>query len=204
MKKTQLLLLSVVAAATVLHAETYDFKDPKGVNNARFNLDAPLEAISGTASGISGTIEFDPEAVENTSGTIEIAVDSMTVPNSTMQGHLTSEDWLHGDKHPTITFTAKSVNSVKMDGDRIQADVTGDLTIKGITREITIPVTFMHLPGRLSDRTNGAMKGDLLVVRSDFTVERSPFNIMPGKVQDKVAEEIEISFAIAGAAPEQS
>jgi polyisoprenoid-binding protein YceI len=56
-------LIALTCLATAVHAapETFDFKDPKGVNNAVFKLTAPLETIEGSASGISGTVSFDPE-----------------------------------------------------------------------------------------------------------------------------------------------
>ena len=54
------LVLAGVASAALAAPQTFDFKDPKGVNNAVFKLDAPLEAINGTANGISGTVTFDP------------------------------------------------------------------------------------------------------------------------------------------------
>ncbi|MGL5020036.1 MAG: YceI family protein, partial [Luteolibacter sp.] len=59
------------------------------------------------------------------------------------------------------------------------------------------------LPGKLADRSNGKMQGDLLVVRSSFTIKRSDFKINTEAPTDKVADEIEISLAIAGAAPKK-
>jgi len=45
------------------------------------------------------------------------------------------------------------------------------------------------------------MKGDLLVIRSNFTIKRIDFGINPGAPQDKVSNEIELTLSIAGAAP---
>jgi hypothetical protein len=45
------------------------------------------------------------------------------------------------------------------------------------------------------------MKGDLLVIRSSFTVKRSDFGIMPGQAEDKVSDAIELTLSIAGASP---
>ena len=42
------------------------------------------------------------------------------------------------------------------------------------------------------------MQGDLLVLRTSFTINRSAFNIMAGQATDKVAEDIELSLALAG------
>ena len=61
--KSKLIILTTLTtlAAAWAAPETFDFKDPKGINNATFKLDAPLESISGSASGISGSVVFDPE-----------------------------------------------------------------------------------------------------------------------------------------------
>jgi hypothetical protein len=47
----------------------------------------------------------------------------------------------------------------------------------------------------------GNHEGDLLVIRASFTIKRTDFNINPGQYEDKVANEIALTFAIAGAAP---
>ena len=68
--KFSMLLLALACAATSALAapQAFDFKDPKGVNNVIFKLDAPLEAISGSAGGISGTVTFDPAEPAATKG----------------------------------------------------------------------------------------------------------------------------------------
>jgi polyisoprenoid-binding protein YceI len=118
-----LLALSSLNGAVLAATQTFDFKDPKGVNNAVFKLDAPLEAISGNATGISGTVSFDPENPAATRGKIVVATSSL-------------------------------------------------------------------------------LKGDLLVIRSSFTVKRSDFGLMPGQAEDKVSDTIELTLSIAGASPQ--
>lgn len=69
------------AAAALAAPISFDFKDPKGVNNVAFHLDAPLESISGTASGITGNVMFDPANPAALNGKIVIASNSLKVPN---------------------------------------------------------------------------------------------------------------------------
>lgn len=193
-----LLGLPLTAAAAPI---SFDFKDPKGVNNIQFKTDAPLESTSGSGNGITGTISFDPAAPEKTTGQIVLATKSLTVPNPMMNGHLLSDNWLNAEAFPTITFKADSVTNAKKDGDNVTADVTGSLTLHGVTKELTVPVKFTYLPGKLEARSGGSLKGDLLVVRSRFDVSRSDFGIKPGEYQDKVSEQISITLSLAGSAP---
>ena len=88
MKLTHIIPLVSLTLATAVYAapESFDFKDPKGVNNAVFNLDAPLESVNGSASGITGTVTFDPENPGATTGKIVVAADSLTVPNPDAEG----------------------------------------------------------------------------------------------------------------------
>ncbi|MCS6244209.1 MAG: YceI family protein [Opitutus sp.] len=204
------LRLPVVFAACALlttaaaHAapQTFDFKDPKGVNNIQFNLDAPLEAITGTANGVSGSVSFDPAAPATTTGRIVLEAKSLTVGNSMMLDHLQGAKWLDVAQYPTIVFEASKLSNVRTQGAQILADLTGKLTLKGITKELTVPVTFTYLADKLGARLNDEkIKGDLLVLRSTFAINRSEFNIMAGQATEKVSESIQLSLAIAGAAP---
>jgi polyisoprenoid-binding protein YceI len=205
MKTTKIILLasaSLLAGAYSLHAaaKDFDFKDPKGVNNVSFLLDAPLESISGNAKGVSGTVSFDPENPKAVSGTIVIETGSLTATNDMLQEHMLGDGWLDATSHPEITFATKSLSKVETTENGFTAHVTGDFSLKGVTKELTVPVTFTYLPDMLGKRSNGSMKGDLLVLRSTFTINRSEFGIKPGENTDKVAEEIELRLAIAGAA----
>lgn len=204
MRKVFTSLLTLVLISTVslqAKAKTFDFDDPKGVNSVSFTLDAPLEQINGSGKGVTGKVSFDPENPEATSGSIVIATDSLTVTNDTMREHMLGEGWLDAKNHPKITFVAKSMSKVESTDKGISAHLTGSFTLKGVTKEIVVPVTLTYLPGMLSARTNGKADGDLLVIRSNFSINRSEFVIKPGDNTDKVAEEIELRLAIAGAAP---
>jgi len=202
--KSQLfaLIASAAFASTTFAApQTFDFKDPKGVNNAVFRLDAPLEAINGSASGISGTVTFDPENPGATKGKIVVDAKSLTVPNSMMKEHLHGDQWMDVAKNPTITFDVKDLKNVKTAGDNTTADAAGTITVRGISKELTVPVKLTYLKDKLAARTNGQMKGDLLVVRSSFSINRADFGINPKAPADKVAEAIELTLSIAGASP---
>ena len=203
--KTILFSCAILCAGSpLLQAEvkTYDFEDPKGINNVSFLLDAPLESISGNAKGVSGSVTFDSANPEAVSGTITIETASLTSTNNKLQEHMLGKGWLDASSHPKITFVAKSVSEVEGLKEGFKAQLTGDFTLKGITKELTVPVTFTYLPDMLGKRSNGAIEGDLLVLRSTFTINRSDYGIKPGQNLDKVAEEIELRLAIAGAAPD--
>jgi polyisoprenoid-binding protein YceI len=199
MKLTHLIPLLTLATAVYAAPQSFDFKDPKGVNNAVFKLDAPLESINGSASGISGTVVFDPENPAATTGKIIVASESLTVPNPMQNGHMHSDKWLDVAKYPEITFEAKSLANVKTDGNVTIADVTGIFTLHGVAKEITTPVKLTYLKGKLSARVPN-MKGDLLVIRANFVINREDFNIQKGQYEDKVSDNIDLSLSIAGAA----
>lgn len=192
------LALAVPLAAAPL---TFDFKDPKGVNNVSFSLDAPLEAINGSANGISGKVSFDPDNPAATKGRIIVQTASMHVPNPMMKGHMLGEQWMDAAGHPEITLDVSSLKSVTREPNAIRAEAVGKFKLKGVERNITVPVTLTYLANKLADRTNGSMQGDLLVIRAKFTVKRSDYGINPGAPADKVADTVELKLAIAGAAP---
>ena len=201
--KTKLITSLVFSALTgiaLAAPHTFDFKDPKGVNNAVFKLDAPLEAINGSANGITGTVSFDAENPGATTGKIVVTAESLTVPNPMMNTHLHGAMWMDAAQFKEITFEAKALQNVKTTGDTTTADATGSFTVHGVTKEITVPVKLTYLQGKLGQRVP-KLEGDLLVLRAHFTIKRSDYGINPGAPADKVSDEIELTLSLAGASP---
>jgi len=196
-----LLALGALANTAVAAPQTFDFKDPKGVNNATFKLDAPLEAVSGNATGISGKVTFDPADPSATKGKIVVSTTSLRVGNPMQQQHMQGPQWLEVAKYPEVSFEAKEFKNVKSDGNATTADVTGTFTLKGNSKEITIPVKLTYLKGMLGKRVPN-QNGDLLVIRANFSIKRSDFGIMPGQMEEKVSDVIDLGLSIAGASPQ--
>jgi polyisoprenoid-binding protein YceI len=120
-----------------------------------------------------------------------------------MQEHMLGAEWLDTAKHPEITFEIKEVLNSKKEGNTGVAEVKGVFTLKGISKEVIVPVKVTYLPGRLADRTGGKVEGDLLVVRTNFQINRGDYGIKQGENLDKVSDVIDISLALAGAAPKK-
>jgi len=196
------LTLAVTTGVAFAAPQKFDMKDPKGVSHVGFLLDAPLESISGTANGVSGEVIIDKENPEFIDGKIVLATETLHVPNPVMKDHLHGEDWMEIETHETITFEPKKLSDVKQEDNKVTANVTGDLTVKGVTKEVTAPVTATLLEGRLGER-NPDVEGDLLVLRGNFKVRRADFGINPKAPSDKVAEDIEITLNLAGASPKE-
>ena len=152
-------------------------------------------------ASISGTVTFDPADPAATKGKIVVATASLHVGNSMQQQHMLSDKWLDAAKYPEIVFEAKELKNLKTDGDATTADVSGAFTLKGISKEMTVPVKLTYLKDKLGQRVP-KLKGDLLVIRANFTIKRSDFGIMPGQMEEKVYEAIELTLSIAGASPQ--
>jgi len=197
-------LLSLAIAGSALAAPlSFDFKDPKGVNAIQFHLDSLLEPIAGTASGVTGTVSFDPANPGATTGKIVVAASSLTVSNSMMTEHLQGNNWLDVANNPEITFELGQLSNVQTTGNTTSATATGKFTLKGVTKEISVPVRLTHLAGAFGKRINKPeLGGDLLVIRGEFTINRADYGIQPGKNEDKVNPEIKLTLAIVGGAPQ--
>jgi polyisoprenoid-binding protein YceI len=198
------IILVVIAIFLEARAETlsFDFKDPRGVSNVAFSLDAPLESINGTAKRIAGTVIVDPDNLSTAKGKVVIATKSLVVPNPIMRMHLLSKDWLNARSNPEISFEITKVGRVTKKGaGASEVEVTGAFTLNQVTKEIVTKADVIYLSGKLGETTNQKIHGDLLVVRSNFKIRRSDFRIRPGEFLDKVSDEISLSVNIIGSAP---
>lgn len=205
--KTAVLALSAAATivgpnvlphATRSDAREYDFKDPKGVSGMTFLVDSLVEPICGTASDVTGSVTFDPANPSAMSGKIVVGSASVKSLNERMTEHIHSERWLDAAKYATIEFASKSVKNLKAAGENAwTADVVGDFLLHGVAKELTIPVRVNFLPGMRDKRIQGK-RGDLVVLRSTFSIKLKDFAIDGGVPIERVGETVEVRVAIVG------
>lgn len=182
-------------------AINFDFKDPKGVNSIIFQMDAPLESINGSGDRIYGEVSFNPKKPEDTKGTIFLDAKSLHVGNPVLKEHMHGEDWLNVEKYGQIKFQLSKLHNIKKTKNDLLADAKGKMSIRNITIEMNIPIKITYLKDLLIKRNR--TPGDLLIIRSKFTVKRDNFDIQKGENLEKVANNIEISLNLAGAAPKK-
>ncbi|MFO7173061.1 MAG: YceI family protein [Bacillota bacterium] len=96
-----------------------------------------IATVKGTFSGIQGTIEADPEDLTTARAEVTIDVNSINTREPQRDEHLRSPDFFDAANHPTITFRSRSVTRT---GER-EYRMVGDLTIRGVTREVELRVT---------------------------------------------------------------
>ena len=197
-----LLLAAAVGFGVKIAAQgsgTYDLKDPKGVSGLQIALDSPLEPIYGQSSAISGTLNFDAEHPEKSTGKVVVATDSVTLAGAGIS-HAAQQDWcLNPAKFPTIEFDIKKIDNVKKSGDTILADVTGNFTLHGVTKPLTAKAKVTPLVGKL--KTRGGLEGkvgDLVKVQAKFTIDRIAYGVGTNLPPDLVAKDIKVDLSIIG------
>ena len=124
-----------------------------------------------------GSFVLDEGDLTKSSFTVEITVNNVMTGNEKRDAHLKSPDFFNAKQYPTITFKSTAVK--KRDGN--QLEVTGDLTMHGVTKSITAPV---ELTGKGEFPAGKVRAG----IEATFTVKMTDFAMkgMPGALSDEV------------------
>lgn len=93
-----------------------------------------LSKVRGQFTRFSGEVEGDPNHITSASGRFEIEMSSVETGNADRDAHLRAGDFFDVEKFPTMTFVGRSITPA---GDRSYT-ITGDLTIKDVTREVAL------------------------------------------------------------------
>jgi polyisoprenoid-binding protein YceI len=195
-----LLATSFPIAASGAGKATFDFKDPKNLNSIVLVLDSPLEPMVAMATGVSGSLEFDPANPGRTTGKIVIDARSVQFPNPGITATAQGPDGFDVQRFPTIEFALREVRSVRTVAPSVfVAKVIGELSCRGVTRRMNVEVTTTYLPGKAPERHRSGT--DLVVLRSTFKLRRRDFGIKPRHGDEALAEEVEVRIGIVGVAP---
>ena len=175
-------LATLFAAPTFAAPETY-LVDPNHTyprfEYNHFGYSNQIQRFNKT----SGTIVFDRDT---RTGSVNIAIDARSVDTgyALFNEHLQGEDFFDTSRYPTITYQS---TAVRFDGDKPVA-VEGNLTIKGITRPVTLTLSsFQTMPHPI-------LKKDALGANASARIKRSEFNA--GKYVPNVSDDVTLSIAV--------
>ena len=132
--------------------------------------------VGGIFKTFKGTVVFDEQNLNASNFDLTIDVASINTGNGLMNTHAKSAEWFDAGKYPIIRFTSKKI--VKS-GAGYQ--VTGDLDIHGVKKEVTLPFSFQN-------------KGATATINGSFTVNRNDFHI--GKPGGDVDANIKVDVMV--------
>lgn len=95
-----------------------------------------ISTVTGSFGSFNGKIEADGKDFENAKATFTADIDSITTNNEDRDNHLKSDDFFNAEQYPQLTFESKNFEKVS-EG---KYKVTGDLTIRDVTKEIELDV----------------------------------------------------------------
>lgn len=193
-----------LAAATTAFADSKEFKiTDDGKNYASFTSEATIETINGRTSKVSGTIVADPAKPEAASTEVSIDLGSIDTGISMRNDHFRSANFLDTEKFPNAVFKSVSVSSpVKSlePNKPTELKITGDITIHGVTKRVTLPVRVVFIPeSELTKSSRGP--GDWIHATSAFPIKLQDFSVtVPQKLMMKLADTVNVNLDVFGVA----
>ncbi|MBI2570114.1 MAG: polyisoprenoid-binding protein [Candidatus Schekmanbacteria bacterium] len=148
-----------------------------------------ISTVKGSFTDFAGTISYDPANLEKSSVEVRIKVASIDTRNQKRDDHLRSAEFLHAEKFPEIVF--KSVKITK-DSDKYVA--AGDLTIRGVTKQVALP---FRVTGAVKDPWGNERIG---VALDPITINRMDYGVSWSETLDAgglvVSNEVTLELAV--------
>jgi polyisoprenoid-binding protein YceI len=144
--------------------------------------------VYGRFDDVEGTFTVDEQTPANVNFDVSIKADSVDTNSAARDKHLKSADFFSAKEFPTLTFKS---TEVKSDGDK-KYEVTGDLTIHGVTKSVIAKVDFVGT----ADGTQMKM-GFRAGYEAHLTIKRSDFGM--DKLVGMVGDEVQLTVSMEGA-----
>jgi polyisoprenoid-binding protein YceI len=172
----KLFSVAAVAALTALaalpsRADTFAV-DP-GHSEVSFQIRHLVSQVRGRFNDFSGTVQLDAKNLAASSVDFHIKVTSIDTNVADRDKHLRSADFFDVAKFPEITFKSESIAAAGKD----KYNVTGSLTMHGVTKKVTLPVT---LGGQVKDPWGNTRAG----FEIETTLDRKDYGIVWNKALD--------------------
>jgi len=141
--------------------------------------------VWGTFAGPTGTISYDPSDASKTNFDVSIEAKSVDTRDKTRDKDLKGADFLDVKQFPTMTFKS---TGVKKTGDTT-LEVTGDLTIHGVTKSITVSMDLTGTGKGFQGETRTGFETTFTINRVDYGVTKDPAPMVGNEIRITVALE---------------
>lgn len=177
--------MSIDTVAPGLTAGTWNI-DPTH-SEVTFSIRHLMTKVRGSFTEFSGAVQIGDD-LAGSSATAEIKMASIDTRNADRDAHVRQADVLDVENHPTMTFTATGVRAEG--GDHY---LDGDLTIRGITRPVTLTVEFNGVAEDPWGGTRAGFSAETTINRKDWGIEFNvPLKGEGAMLGDKVGLQLEI------------
>ena len=179
------------ATATDVEQLTGDYTlDPAHTRVGFVARHAMVTKVRGSFHDFDGTIHVDGANPANSSGQLTIRAKSIDTGNADRDAHLRSNDFFAMDEYPEITFVSTAVEPIDPEHYR----VSGDLTIRGVTRPVTVDFEYTGAATDPFGNLRVGLEGSLTVNRKDWGVNWNAALEAGGVlVSEKVTLELDVS-----------
>lgn len=168
MKKYLLLFVPILFFAfSSAELKPVDADDAVTFNIKNFGINT-----KGSFKGLKGTIKWDTQNPSNSSFNVSVDVNTINTGIELRDKDLQKENYFNAAKYPTINFVSTSVNA---------NNVTGNLTIKGVSKQINIPFTVTP-------------SGNGYVFQGNFSISRKDFGVGGGNVV--LSDRVDVSLKV--------
>lgn len=181
MKKTFLIAAALVGSMTMQAQSTWNLDKAHGSMNFSVNQ-MGLADITGTFKDFDVKVTSTKEDLTDAVVEMTAQVSSINTNQDGRDKHLQSADFFDAEKFPTITFKSTSFKKVKGN----EYKVTGELTMHGITKTVTLDATFY------GPKNHPYTKKDVAGFKVSGTVKRSDFGIAKDMTNDMLSDEVKL------------
>jgi len=166
-----------------------------------FESNAPLENIKGQSNKVIGyAVLSDRQPGLLVAGEWHLPVTSMKTGIELRDEHMAGGDWLNAASNPDVIFKIKETRDIKVVKSTdvftsYSATLVGDLSLRGVTKSITIPESTITLMSA-GEATKSVAKGDLVALRSKCTVTLADYGVSHPAIGMKVANEVSLDVSL--------
>ena len=183
-------VLSAVAMSVSANAATYKIDSDHSEVGFKIRHLA-ISNVTGKFADFSGTFTFDPANVKSSKVDAEIAIKSVNTSQQKRDDHLRGDDFFAAEKYPQMKFVSKGVEPSGKD----QFKLSGDLTIRGVTKPVTLNVSY-------SGSAKDPWGNEKAAFSAVTTISRKEFGLTWNKALETggmvVGDEVTINLEIEG------